>query len=188
MAMFPRGGMVAALARKWWVFLVQGIVMIALGFLAFSQPDLLIRFIGAYAIVDGVLKIFSGLGEQPDDRSRWPALIIGAISIIIGLVIWANPIAVAEIVTYLIAAWAIVVGVLLIIWALRLRQEISDEWLLFIFGALSILFGLLVFANVEAGVFTLQLIFGIFAIVGGILAIILAFRVRSFGVRIGAVG
>jgi uncharacterized membrane protein HdeD (DUF308 family) len=176
--------MVANLASKWWVFLVQGVAMIILAILAFTQPETVIRFIGAYAIIDGVLKIFSGLGEQPDDQSRWPALIIGVLSVIVGLFIWANPSTAATMITYIVAAWAVVVGVLLIIWAIRLRQEISDEWTLIIFGVLSIIFGFLVFNNVLAGMLSLAWIFAIYMIVGGIMSFILGFRIKDLGERL----
>ena len=68
MAMNPRGGMVAALASKWWVFLAQGIVMILLGVLAFSQPGTLIQFIGAYAVIDGALRCSPGSGISRTTR------------------------------------------------------------------------------------------------------------------------
>jgi uncharacterized membrane protein HdeD (DUF308 family) len=184
----PFGGIIATLTKKWWVFLVQGIVMILLAILAFSQPALLISFIGAYIAIDGGLKLFSGFGPQPGDQSRWPALIVGAIGVIVGALIWMNPGFTAQIVTYLIAAWAVVVGVLLVLWGWRFREVISTEWLLIALGILSIVFGFLVFGNVQAGFFTLQLIFGTYMIVGGIVAIVLSFQVRSVGVRLGAVG
>jgi uncharacterized membrane protein HdeD (DUF308 family) len=182
------GAQIASLTKKWWVFLVQGLVMIGLAILAFTQPATLIRFIGAYALIDGALKMISGLGPQPANQSRWPALIIGGLSVIVGAVIWVNPQLAGQVVTYVIAAWAVVVGVLLVLWGLRLRQAISGEWLLITLGILSLLFGILVFGNVEAGYLSLQLIFAIYMVAGGILAILLAFRVRGVGVRIGAVG
>lgn len=187
-AIGPFGGIVATLTKKWWVFLVQGIIMILLAILAFSQPALLISFIGAYIVIDGGLKFFSGFGPQPGDQSRWPALIIGAIGIIVGALIWMNPGFTAQIVTYLIAAWAVVVGVLLVLWGWRFREAISIEWLLIALGILSIVFGFLVFGNVQAGFFTLQLIFGTYMVIGGIVAIVLSFQVRSIGVQLGAVG
>src|SRR3954452_14440255 len=179
--------MLAALASRWWLFIVQGVFMIILAILVFTQPTLLISLIGAYAVVDGVLKIFSGLGEQPDDQSRWPALIIGVLSIIAGGWMLANREVAIEALAYLIAAWAVVVGVLLIIWAVRLRQEINDEWLMIIFGVLSIIFGLLVFNNVLAGLLSLAWIFAIYMVVGGILSILLGFRIRGFGERLATV-
>jgi uncharacterized membrane protein HdeD (DUF308 family) len=180
--------MIASLTSKWWVFLVQGVVMFILAILAITQPETVIKFIGAYAIIDGVLKVFSGFGEQPADQSRWPAIIIGVLSIIVGLLIWANPQTTAEFITYAVAAWAVVTGVLLIIWALRLRQEISDEWTLIIVGVLSIIFGFLVFNNVLAGFISLAWIFAVYMIVGGILAIVLAFRLRNIGEQLTVAG
>jgi uncharacterized membrane protein HdeD (DUF308 family) len=180
--------MVAALASKWWVFLVQGIIMFLLAIAAFTQPPtFLIALIGAYAIVDGVLKVFSGLGEQPDGQSRWPALIIGALSIIVGLWLLANREVALEALAYIIAAWAVVVGVLLLIWAIRLREEISDEWLMILFGVLSIIFGFLVFNNVLAGIASIALIFAIYMIVGGIMSIMLAFRIKGLGEQLSTV-
>jgi uncharacterized membrane protein HdeD (DUF308 family) len=180
--------MVATLASKWWVFLVQGIVMILLAILAYTQPLTLITFIGAYAVVDGVLKLFSGIGDQPDGQSRWLALIIGALSILAGLWMLANRGVALAALAYVIAAWAIIVGLLLIVWAIRLRQEIDDEWLMIAFGVLSIIFGLLVFNNVLAGILSIVWIFAIYMLVGGIMAIILSFRIKSFGERLGLAG
>jgi len=179
--------MLAALASRWWVFAVQGVFMIILAILVFTQPSLLITLIGAYAVVDGVLRIFSGLGDQSADQSRWVALIGGAVSLIAGIWMLANREAAITTIGYLIAAWAIVVGALVIVWAIRLREEISDEWLMLIFGVLSIIFGLLVFNNVLAGFISLSWIFAIYMVVGGILSILVGFRIRDFGQRLATI-
>jgi uncharacterized membrane protein HdeD (DUF308 family) len=183
----PVGGMLAELTKKWWVFLVQGVIMIALAFLAFTQPTILIQIIGIYALFEGMSKIISGLTSQLGDQSRWPALIIGVLGVLLGGVILANPTAAATVLTSLVAGWSMVVGVLLVVWGMRLRQEISGEWALILLGVLAILFGLLMFANIQAGYLTLQWIFGAYMVAGGILAILLAFRIRSLGVQLGAV-
>src|ERR1700754_4659530 len=175
--------MLASLASRWWVFAVQGVFMIILAIFVFTQPALLITLIGAYAVVDGVLRIFSGLGDQSQDQSKWAVLIGGALSLIAGIWMLANREAAIEAVAYLIAIWAIVVGALVIVWAIRLREEISDEWLMIIFGVLSIIFGLLVFNNVLAGFVSLAWIFAIYMVVGGILSILVGFRIRDFGQR-----
>jgi len=44
-----------------------------------------------------------------------------------------------------IAAWALLMGIFHIIAAIRLRKEIENEWLLGLSGALSVVFGLLMF-------------------------------------------
>ena len=141
-------------------------------------------FIGAYAIIDGALKLFSGLGDHPDQQSRWPALILGALSIIAGLIIVARPIFAVGVLTYIIALWAIAVGILVLVWALRLQQELQNEWLLLVFGVISMIFGLVVLANISDGILALRSVFIIYMIVGGILAIALALRIKSLGERL----
>lgn len=51
----------------------------------------------------------------------------------------------------------------------------------------AVIFGVLVFQNVLARLVTIAWVFGIFAVLAGILSIALAFRVRDFGTRIDAV-
>ena len=72
----------------------------------------------------------------------------------------------------------------MLVWAFRLRQEIENEWLLIIFGVISIIFGVLVLGNIREGVLALRSIFVIYMVVGGILAIALAFRIKSIGERL----
>jgi uncharacterized membrane protein HdeD (DUF308 family) len=179
--------MVAAMANRWWVFLAQGVVMIVLAILAYVQPGTIITFLGAYAIIDGLLKLFSAFGDQRDGQSRWPALVGGVLSIIAGLIFLARPVFAAGVITYVIALWAIIVGALVLVWAFRLRQEIQDEWLLILFGVISILFGIITLANISEGVLALRSIFVIFMVVGGILAIALAFRIKSIGERLSMI-
>jgi uncharacterized membrane protein HdeD (DUF308 family) len=98
-----------------------------------------------------------------------------------------NPVLGGLTLTYVIAIWAIIGGILTIISALRLREEIDNEWWLVLSGVLGIIFGILVFQNVLAGFLAIAAVFGVFAVLMGILSIVLSFRVRDFGKSIGAV-
>jgi uncharacterized membrane protein HdeD (DUF308 family) len=179
------------LAKKWWVLLVRGIILIVIGVLAFIAPATFAIFVGAYMLVDGFAMLISGFGDQPAGESRWPLIIIGILGVIAGLLLLFYPQLGLLTLTYVIAAWAIITGILTIISAIRLRQEIDNEWWLIISGVLAVIFGVLVFfggeQGVVAGAWAIAWVFGAFAILIGILSIILGFRVRSFGTQIGAV-
>jgi uncharacterized membrane protein HdeD (DUF308 family) len=138
-------------------------------------------------LIDGMAMLISGFGDQPAGQSRWPLIIVGVLGLLAGLFVLLNPDQGGIILTYVVAAWAIIVGILEIISAIRLREEIDNEWWLILTGILAIIFGVLVFSNVLAGALTLAWIFGIFAVLAGILSIVLSFRVRDFGKQIGAV-
>jgi uncharacterized membrane protein HdeD (DUF308 family) len=186
-ALLVAGSVAFELAKKWWVLLIRGILLIIIGVLAFFSPLTWVIFVGVYMLIDGLSLLIAGFSDQPAGQSRWPLLIVGILGLIAGLLILWNPELGGITLTYVIAAWAIIVGILEIIQAIRLREEIDNEWWLILTGILAIIFGILVFSNVLAGAVTIAWIFGIFAILAGILSIALSFRVRDFGTRIGAV-
>jgi uncharacterized membrane protein HdeD (DUF308 family) len=196
------GGLAFELAKKWWVLLVRGILLILIGILAFVNPLTWVIWVGAYMLVDGIASLWAGVSNQPPMERRWPFILIGILGVIAGIFVLLNPLASAFILTYVIAAWAIVIGVLEIIQAIRLREEIDNEWWLILTGALAVIFGLLVFfgggdvgddaagignIGVVAGFLAISAVFGIFSIIAGVFSVLLAFRVRSFGENIGAV-
>ena len=185
------GGMAFELAKKWWVLLLRGIILIVIGVLAFFAPSTFAIFVGAYMLVDGFSMTASGITDQPGGENRWVLLIIGILGIIAGLLLLFYPTLGLLTLTYVIAAWAVVTGVLTVVAAVRVREEIDNEWWLIISGVLAVIFGVLVFLGGErglvAGAWAIATVFGVFAILVGILSIVLAFRVRDFGTRIGAV-
>jgi uncharacterized membrane protein HdeD (DUF308 family) len=181
------GGLAFELAKKWWVLLLRGILLIIIGLLAFVSPLTWVIFVGIYMLIDGVTMLISGFSDQPAGQSRWPLLILGILGLVAGLIILWDPELGGVTLTYVIAAWAVVGGILTIISAIRVREEIDNEWWLVLSGILAVIFGILVFTDVLAGILTIAWIFGIFAVVVGILSIVLAFRVRDFGTQIGAV-
>jgi uncharacterized membrane protein HdeD (DUF308 family) len=83
-----------------------------------------------------------------------------------GVVAFACPGVTALALLYLIAAWAILTGIVEIIAAVRLRHVISEEWLMGLAGLLSILLGVVLIVAPGAG--ALAVVFGIVLIVLGL--------------------
>ena len=69
--------------------------------------------------------------------------------------------------------------------AFRLRKEIEGEWVLGLSGALSVLLGIWIMANPAAGVLAMVTMIGIFAVLLGFTLIVLSFKVRKLGKRVG---
>jgi len=80
---------------------------------------------------------------------------------------------------YLVALQAILLGVFLVMLGYRVRLATSREWLLYVTGALSVLFGILVVAQPGAGSLTIVYMIAAWAIVIGALKLAFAFRIRN---------
>ena len=77
------------------------------------------------------------------------------------------------------ASWAIVLGVLEIIGAIRLRKEIDNEWTIALSGALSVLFGVVLLVAPGAGALAFIWVIGGYAVVFGVLLVMAAFKLKK---------
>ncbi len=173
--------MVTLLSRNWWALVVRGVLALAFGILAWTRPDIfwasLVLVFAAYAIVDGVFAIASVFSDE--DGPRWPHLIEGLVGLGVGALIVLFPDRVGIGIVLLIGIWAVVTGLLEIASAIRLRQQIKDEWLLGVGGMLSVLLGLIMIANPRFGQVTTTYILGTYGILFGFLLVLLGLRLRT---------
>lgn len=177
------------IASLWWVFLLRGVLMVAVGGYALLTPGLTLQayawVLGLFVLVDGALAIVAGLLGWVE--SRWWALARGVLGVLAGLFVVAHPalvgVVLATTLAILLAVQSIVGGVLEILAAIRERKRIDGEWWLVLGGLLSIVFGvILLSAPILAGALLVRVL-GVFAMIAGVMLIVAAFRLRSFGKR-----
>ena len=167
---------------SWWALLLRGIAAIVLAVVAFAIPGITIAFLatlfGIYALIDGVLALFSTFRAVKGHRPWGAFLFEGIVGILFGIYALVSPFAAAAVLVTVVAIWALITGIFEIAAAFRLRRHIQGEWLLILFGVVSILFGILLFARPIAGALVLVWFIAGYALIAGILLILLAFRVR----------
>jgi uncharacterized membrane protein HdeD (DUF308 family) len=173
--------MQAVLLRNWWVVLLRGVFAIVLGLISLLAPGLtlevLVLIFAIYAIADGALAIVAGV-RAAERHERWGALILeGILGVAAGAVMLALPGATLVFLVVFLGAWAIVTGVVLLAAAIRLRR-MHGEWLLVANGIVSLLLGAVLFLSPITGIVVLSWWIGFYALVFGILLIVLAFRLR----------
>ena len=175
---------VDTLARNWWVVLLRGVASIIFGLATLYAPGIsaaaLVLVFGAYAFADGILAIISAIRRRGANDRWWVILIEGLMGVTVGVVtlLWFEMSALALL--YVIAAWALVTGGLEIAAAIRLRKIMSGEWLLVLSGIASVAFGVLLTLFPGAGALAVVLWIGAYALVSGVLLIVVSFRLGSW--------
>jgi uncharacterized membrane protein HdeD (DUF308 family) len=171
------------LARWWWTFILRGVIAIGFGILAFLAPGigigLLVGLFAAWALIDGVNSLLTGIRTRGQDRSWWIEVLEGVVGVVAGLLALLFPVFAADILILLIAAWAIVTGIFEIVLAVRLRRVITGEVWMALAGVASILFGVVIFLFPAAGALSIVWLIGSFAIAFGVFLVMLGWRLRG---------
>ncbi|HEX6749546.1 MAG TPA: HdeD family acid-resistance protein [Longimicrobium sp.] len=178
------------LSRNWWVLLVRGLAAVAFGILCWLRPGVslgaLVALFGAYALLDGLLLVWTAFGGWEPDENGWVLLLGGAVGIGVAVLTFAAPGVAARALLAYIAVWALGNGVLQLVAAIRLRKEISGEWL-YILGGLSLVaLGVLLVARPGEGALALLWVIGAWSIGFGVLLVVMSFKARGFSRRLAS--
>ncbi len=173
--------------RTWWVFVVGGIASLIFGLLAFVRPGIalfvLAMFFAASILVDGAFNALGAVQHREKD-GWWVMLLMGILGLAVGGFALLNPPVSMIALIYLVAIQAILLGVFLLIMGYKVRKATSREWILYAAGALSVLFGVLVFKNPLAGGVSIVYVIASWAVVVGALKVFFGLKVKKMSGRV----
>jgi uncharacterized membrane protein HdeD (DUF308 family) len=116
-------------ATNWWMLLLAGVAGIIVGVLTFLTPGitamLLLMYIAFWAIITGVLEILTAIKLRKEIEGEFWLALAGVASIAFGAFVIARPGAGVLAVLSLIAAYAIVLGAILVILAFKARGFVT---------------------------------------------------------------
>ena len=179
------------LVRHWWIVAARGAVSLLFGVAAFVAPEQtlawLISLFGLFALADGIFTMGAGLAVS------WLTLFLeGFVGIAVGLVTLFAPASFTEYwLVVNIGAYALVTGAIELIGALRFRRQargtmVQGDWILGLNGAISLVFGALLFLDTTIAPVTLIMLLGAFALISGGLLIAFALNVKSWRELLGS--
>ncbi len=171
-----------ALARNWWALALRGVLALVFGIIAFLEPvgalASLVLVYGIYALVDGAFAIIAAL-RAAAHHERWSLLLAeGVLGLLIGVIALAAPAAFIAAAVWILAAWAIVTGALMLGAAVSMHGG-HGGWLLGLAGLVSLIWGVLLVAHPFAGAIVLTLWLGAYAILFGVALIAFGLRLRA---------
>jgi len=178
-----QGGNAEDLCRRaWWVFLIGGIASIAFGAFALLQPGVALFVLGMFFIasllVDGVFNVIGAVRHMQKD-GWWIMLLIGLLAIVVGGYGLLHPPLSILAFVYLFSFESIALGAILVALGVKVRQVTKREWILYLSGAVSILFGVFVLAQPVTGALSIVWMIAGWSIVVGILRIVFALRMHN---------
>jgi uncharacterized membrane protein HdeD (DUF308 family) len=185
--------MLAAAARLWWVLVLQGILGIAFGVLAILFPGLalvtLAYIFAIWAIVSGLSHLGEGMRVAEARGRSWPFAVIGVISLLAGVIAVIVPGITIFGLVLLLGAWLVTQGAMEVYTAYRIRREVAGEWKLALVGIVRTVIGLVILAIPIVGALLTVTLLAIYAIVAGVTALTLGWRLRGLGAdRTGSAG
>ena len=175
--------MASLLEKSWWALLVRGLATVLFGLIALARPHvetLVLTFV-VFALVDGIADVIGSFTNRKEGEHWWLSVLRGLAGIAPGVLVLLQPQLGALRLLYVIAGRALVTGILDIITAIRLREEIEGEFLLILGGVASVLFGVIAFARSGAGVPAVISLIAGYALFVGVSLMILALRMRRRG-------
>jgi len=176
--------MLETLKTGWWLLVLRGIAALLFGVLAFVYPGMtaqvLVILFGAYSLVNGIFTLALAIRAPKGTPGIGTLVLLGLLGIAAGLVTFFYPGITAISLLAVIAAWAVLTGIFEIVVAIKLRQQLSNEWVLILSGVLSVAFGVLVIAMPNAGALSIVWLIGIYAIFYGILLLTVAVKIKGY--------
>ena len=164
------------------LFLFRGIVAVLFGVVALVWPSMtlyvLVLLFGIFAVISGITAVAAALRNTKEPG--WGLILFeGILGILAGAValVWPGITALAFL--YLLAAWAILTGILEVMAPLAFPMSVGHAALTALAGLVSIVFGILIAARPSSGLLAVVWLIGAYAIVFGILYIVMYFQSRS---------
>jgi uncharacterized membrane protein HdeD (DUF308 family) len=167
-------------AKLWWLLVLFGIVAIAVGIFFVASPhETLATFTviaGIFLLVDGVLALLASAFGRGEGRGL--LAIVGALSVIAGLVLIQKPFGTLVVFALIVGVWFAVAGVVRFVSAVDTPEGRAGN---IVIALVDLAAGIVILVWPELGLATLAVIIGIVLILRGILFIGTGWMLRSVG-------
>jgi uncharacterized membrane protein HdeD (DUF308 family) len=178
----------AALGRSvhehWRLFLVEGVVLIVLGLAAIVVPPLAglatTIVLGWLFLIGGAVGLVSTFGAYQAPGFKW-SLLSAIVALIAGAALLWNPMQGLATLTYVLIAFFIVDGVLIIVLALEHRRELFGRWeWMLLGGVMDLVLAAIIISGLPGTLaWALGLIVGIDLLWGGVSLLGMALAARG---------
>jgi uncharacterized membrane protein HdeD (DUF308 family) len=169
------------MSRTWWMLALLGVLSIGIGLLLIFWPEATITtittIVGLFMIITGVVRFFVALFDSATDE-RWLMVFAGIVGVVLGVIIMKNPETTIKVIVLITAIFWLIGGMVDVFRGIA-NSSLPDRGTRIIFGAITVLFGVIILAwpGVTVGVFAILM--GIYTVFFGVIEIVAAFQIRK---------
>lgn len=173
-----------SLHEHWRAFLIEGVILVILGIAAIALPPIaglaVTVVLGWLFLIGGVVGLIATF-NQKNAPGFWWALFSAAIAVLAGGVLLANPAQGLATLTYVLIAFFVIDGIVIIVMALEHRRELSGRWeWMMLGGVMDLVLAVIIISGLPGTLaWALGLLVGIDLLWGGMSLIAMATHARN---------
>lgn len=170
--------------NNWWLSLIKGIVLIALGIYIFGHPvDALLGvayFIGLALLFTGLLIVIMAISARKEITNWGWRLTEGLLDIVFAYILLTNPGVTAVILPFILGIWTIVSGLMLFADAFQAKDDGVSHWWIGLFAGFgAIIVGYFITTNEGFGAFSITFWIGLGFVLLGLVNVFLSLKAKS---------
>jgi len=174
--------MLQAIFKKWWLILIQGILLIILSIYIFNNPVTVLAglsfWFGLIVLIAGLLGIIAWFSADKSGKESM-SLFWSIVTAAFGLWLLLNLSATMKTLTIVFGLWMLITGIHLIQSGWSLKKENGLGWIMVVVGVLSAVVAVMIIFNMGMGAAGISTLLGLQVLLTGIALVILSFVKRS---------
>jgi uncharacterized membrane protein HdeD (DUF308 family) len=172
------------LFRKWWVVMIQGILLLLISFFIFRNPATVLTsisiWVGVLMFLSGLIGIFTSFSHDKSDNKIW-ALLWSIITVIFGFLLLTNILVTMKAITLLFGIWMLAGGLRFLVSGWIIRSEDSKGWIVIIAGLVSMVAAFMIMTNMGTGAIGISVLLGTQILIAGLALILLSLVKKKIG-------
>jgi uncharacterized membrane protein HdeD (DUF308 family) len=172
-----------SIREHWRAFLIEGIVLVILGLAAIVVPPYaglaVTLVLGWLFLLSGIVGLIATFGQR-NAPGFWWALLSAVIAVLAGGILLANPAQGVATLTYVLIAFFLIDGIIIIVMAIEHHRELAGRWEWMMLGGFMdlVLAAIIIGSLPDALTWALGLLVGIDLVFGGFSLIAMAMSAR----------
>ena len=172
------------LFRKWWIVLLQGVLLLLLSFYVFRNPATVLTsisiWVGLLIFISGIIGVFAAFTGDKSENKLW-VILWSAVTAIFGFLLLTNVLVTMKAITMLFGVWMMVGGIRFLATGWVIRSKDGLGWVVILSGVLSIIAAFMIMTNMGTGAIGISVLLGTQILIAGIALIVLSLIKKKIG-------